>query len=230
MSLTIKNWNAICRDIVIRWPASAGHDRINTFAVFDDLAEVNADNLGKTYEDYLYGSFWSRAWVHAGAKRTNLRKQYGLFLMENKQGKIRDKDLYLDCFISILLKDDGERSEQEIDERLTMNVAHVMSELHKYELRRITPTDSPPYDAWLTLAQVMKLESDPKIDSTNDLNVRLSARIGKREAEVFKLNPDFIGIDNTRGMAMQLQVNICPVEELTFSDEVDDLSLRDLKA
>lgn len=87
----------IFRDIVINYP-NTNCRQLNTFASLFKSTDLNSPNLGKSYQDYKDGYFWSRAWVHSGASRDTIKGQYPLLSLENKEMSFNpccnDEDCY----------------------------------------------------------------------------------------------------------------------------------------
>ena len=59
--ITLTEVFAILKKIVVNYPYQE-EGGLNTFVIFDERADLNTETLGKSYEDYLAGSFWARDW------------------------------------------------------------------------------------------------------------------------------------------------------------------------
>jgi len=75
----------------------------DTFAVINTDDEFSAANLGKTWQDYNNGHFWSRYWVSAGASIDKLVARFPMLLWANGPVSFR-KDLAFEgpCFTGML--------------------------------------------------------------------------------------------------------------------------------
>jgi hypothetical protein len=58
--------------------------QINSFAVVDDMIDLNHSSFGKTYEDYLDGFFFSRSWVNGGADANEIKGEFPLLFVEQR--------------------------------------------------------------------------------------------------------------------------------------------------
>src|SRR3990167_9617283 len=82
----------ILKQIVIDWPVSPCH-RLNTFFVLTSDSDWNADNVMKTYEDYVNGHYWTRL----GVTRDQNKFQYGALSVEVTSSQLQDREKGFHC-------------------------------------------------------------------------------------------------------------------------------------
>ena len=90
--LLLSEFFNVSRDAVKHWPSAPAWGRMNTFSYLIRRADLVESALGRSYDDYLKGYFWSRDWVLGGADPDKMEKEYGILAIE-KNEKIKTKIL-----------------------------------------------------------------------------------------------------------------------------------------
>lgn len=227
--LTLEDILLIFRSIVIAFPWH-NKRRLNTYALVDNIRDLNAENLQKNYEQFDAGYFWAREWVDSGASRDTLKTDYDLLFLECKQMTILDlfrnpKPVSYKIFITIAspvkCNDGTERSWEQVDRDNREMMVMVLTELYTVKLYEITieavgEGEGETYHQWMTPGEAAAydaLERYTVIDTCKELrNFIIDPNI---QPNIFTSN---FGVDNLRTQTVELNFKGCllPTESFNY--------------
>lgn len=225
--MTITELIILARNIVISWPYS--EDRVDTFSTFKSRSELNETTYGRSYEDYLNGSFWARNWVKAGASRNDMAKNGNAILFENKRRKVVDltcgKNLANIYITSLQYKerpDGSKKTEDEMAENNANVLMDFLAEFQTYGKYDYQISGSDPDTAWITELHARHLEDQDNVDFVTFRGMDLCSRIvNLKNIELFETNWGFQGFQGS-SMMLQVEVNNEPAREFDYRFEEYD--------
>lgn len=211
MILTRQDIIDISREIVRLWPWSEC-TQPDTFAVVDHIGQLESSNLGKTYQDYLNGHFWSRDWINSGARTESLCKTYPMLILEQKEvikTEPFDKEACWEWwFVFADIPDcvncgNCNRTKDEIDNQLQIIGLNFLKYLEQIKL--ITFDSSIPL--WTTTSQAEKYISDGVYTS---YTVNCHDIIPYIDTNQFRMAPGSLGLtDGARSIIFSLTFCSC---------------------
>ncbi len=148
--------------------------QINSFAVIDEGIDLKHNSFGKTYEDYLEGTFWSRTWVNGGASAQDIKGEFPLLFIEQKlltMEAIDSNDLTLPFYFVVVDKIACDacppgltRTSEEVLANTLVMLRRVFKELMNYKLFAYDIV-SPPSSAesWATQGRIDYLTTEGTI-------------------------------------------------------------------
>ncbi len=130
------------RQIVIDSPYLSGGGQLNSFAVLDNLSQLNAANEEMSFADYRKGWFWSRATENKGGQPKNIKLEYDMLMVETVKSSIMtspfSNEICHPMFISVASPVECEgckhRTIPEIDQRNLFNLQVALREFFTYGL------------------------------------------------------------------------------------------------
>jgi len=210
--MDIKDFLNVLRSLVMAWPYEPG--RLNTFTLFDQMAELETENISMTREDWQEGFFWARKWVNNGAKPGTHKKEYGLLAVEVKQFRLVGSDCLeaiYPVYLNVLNLESCARSKHMVDYINEKIIRTIIDELKQVRKHQVEYTDGQVQDQWITpyQANTLKAQADVvQVVEGESLYGRIS---GVDEAEVFRT---FFGADEVRSAAVRVDVR-CTFNETT---------------
>jgi hypothetical protein len=224
--LTLTNFYGIFLDIVKSWPIEAGANRLNTFSILEDGADREQPTLGRTYEDFLAGAYWSRSWDHGGRDKSKLKRDNGILMIELKRGRYYPgsseasltKELY--PILSLYLAPGG-RTSHELDLALMDLADQVIQEALKYQKFSYSK-DGEPGVAWMTTEKAQYLATQPGWAGLAETNRGLFDYLDFEGSELQKWGPSS---ENIRGVYIRPVLRGCMSSRATldYSQAGDDL-------
>lgn len=219
--LTLRDIYGIFRMIVAQYP----YDKcggLHTFATFDQRTDLDAENLNKSYRDYLDGTFWARRWYLGGANPNTLKKEYGILTLEHKVSELPDifkpGQMVADLYLTVLQQvgyescpEDCLKTDFQVDESNFLILQRVISEFITYSRFRITPPDGDPYDAFISQGNADDLSG--KGYSLELLGGNPLAYMAGEPVKIYKSN---FGVDRVRSATTMIRITVCDPEEFSF--------------
>lgn len=199
--------------IVKAWPY--GGWRPDTIAVVDNAAALESTTLGKTYNDYLHGTFWSRKWVMANAPQSTMSKSYPLVAIEQKVIKrrsIHDKQFCYDFWVSVLdVPDCDDCTEDNTDELIQRAALDLTSYLKEVVAATVTYPDGTTAEIWATGPILAKMRSDGLITAYRLLCDGFDTFVS--DGSDLNVTASDLGMsEGARGVTIRLQVCTCVVQ------------------
>lgn len=222
--LTLTDIFGIFRSIVAGYPYDPCGG-LNTFAVFDQREQLDAPNLGKTYEDFVAGTFWARNWFLSGASPSTLQKEYGILALEHKSADMPDimspGELLQPVYVNVLqtvacdtCPGTCPQTAEAVDASNFRILQRVLAELHNFYLYQVTPEGGGPaetYNAWLSEGQAAAMQADGALMLQRR---QLSAWI-QQDGHI-RIYKTFFGVDRVRSAAVELVFRTCEPEDFAF--------------
>lgn len=223
--MTLSEIMTLIRNIVVFWPYEQ-IGRVNTFSTFKTRAELTQTTFGRSYRDYLQGSFWARSWVKNGASRTDMAVDYGAIAVEHKRGTLLHPEtgkVEQSIFINSiqLMEQNGEALTE--DELAALNegiLLKVLKELFSVAKYRVTPAAGSPYLAFLSHSQALYMEALPDFDQVGLVGSPLMAYLTKTDS--LPINQVFYGVDEWRASSVNLIIRTCEDPEISLTYQVPD--------
>lgn len=222
MQITRQDVINIVREIVRLWPYEKC-TQPDTFAVVDNVSDLESDNLGKVYNDYMNGHFWSRSWVLSGASRNKLNKKYPIVILEQKNVSRQYFDDADTCwewwFVIADIPDciscgDCNRSKDTIDTELQHTALKLIEYISHIKLYKF---DADIF-VWTTAAQAQKYIDDEVYDSYEE---QCGSIVNHIQNTPFQIRPGSLGLtDAARSVIFSLTVCSCvgqPMPLTTFT-------------
>jgi hypothetical protein len=222
MNITRDDVIQIVKEIVRLWPYSKC-TQPDTFAIVDNASQLESDNLGKTYQDYLNGHFWSRSWVLSGADPNKLKKAYPMILLEQKNATRETFDDRETCwewwFVLADIPDcvtcgDCNRSKDTIDTELQVMALSLTDYLSQIKLITFDNT----HLVWTTTQQAQKYITDGLYSTYTVDSIDITQYIRN---SVFNVSPGSLGLtDSARSAIFSLTICSCvdtPTSLSTFT-------------
>lgn len=212
----------ILLEIVKRLPYHAC-TQVDTFAIVDDLLDFDTKNLGKSFDDYLLGTFWSRSWENSGAVASDLSKDYPIVAIEQKTIQLENvfsKEKCYKFWINVLdipdcedCKAECKRSVDQIDCDVTETLQSILNELSKYHWYKFAMVgDTEASFAWLSENYVAANIDDFQVQQQL---MDLKSFIPEEPAKIMSV--DFGLKDGAR--AVNISLTLCTCDEV--SKELD---------
>ena len=201
---------AIWRQIVKDFPHHKER-RLNTFAVLDNKAQLNTNNLEKSYQQYLDGYFWSREHAVSGSSRNTLKKEYDILFLENKQLNLHDIErnaASVELFISVASQADCEgckRSWEQVDRDNREMLVAALQEFYSYKLY-----DDEGEFAWISPGRAATMNPVP---TETGVEIFQFIREGTQNIEIFTTT---FGVDNVRAQSVKLTLDGCLLPNIIF--------------
>lgn len=230
--ITKKDVFSIFKNLVMCYPYS-DCKQINTFAVVDSIDDFDTDNLGKVYQDYLSGTFWSRKWFLSGANSNKLSKQYPILAIEQKRISkdiIDSKKVCYEFWSTILdvadcpsCKDQCKRSADQVDCDIQDAALLIQEELMTVGLYEVKFVDEVETKfIWVPSGQIVDWmnPNNPKIE-WHELKVEFCDFLDSANINIFSSE---IGIkDNARAVTFNFKICTCgpQKERFNYSAKVD---------
>lgn len=159
----------ILRSVAIHHSPDDLCGRLNTFAVVDQMTQLNADNAEMTRKHYEEGYFFSRDWYNGGADPNKIAKEYDMLIVRglsiepyrtdtdskkwvyplhlNVVGQLRCEFCPEGCIDT----KEGRRLQ------VAQTLQQVIDELLTYQKYNVTPATGDPFTAWASTAQAAAL-------------------------------------------------------------------------
>lgn len=157
--LTRADVYSVFRTIVRSYPVTDCCRGLDTFVEITNENTFASPNLGKTYQDYKDGTFYSKQWVRNGADPDKLDHDYGILGLEQRELTIStacDNSKVVHEW-HVVLCDQIEcatckcaRSDGKVQADLVNIASHIISELKKYQLYTNHSEPAPDNQYWLT--------------------------------------------------------------------------------
>lgn len=145
---------------------------INGFGTLHDGA-IMSDNIGKTYEDYQKGFFWSRQWEENGALKDDLSLEYPALFIEYKKSKIPSlMEIKMCDDLYVLVVDNPDcpdcpkecsRNRDEIKKQTKDTLKYILKELftyRKYECTETVDDKEVTYNSWMSEGEYEYMEAN----------------------------------------------------------------------
>lgn len=145
--MTIEIFLQILRQIVIDYPHSDEGRQMQSYALVYDWPDLRTPSWGKTYQDYLAGHFWARAWENAGANPDTIAGQFPALFVEPGDVSVSQSpevDVNRFTLLFVAQKDCegcGVRSAEEVRHNLVAMIKAFFEELGTYSKITIDDVD-----------------------------------------------------------------------------------------
>lgn len=224
--ITLEELKAIFAQVVKDFPVQDCLG-INTFAFQVNDEDIDKANLGKSYDDYKCGSFWSRSWERLGASKDDLKAEAGYLFLNYDEFNVTDINSLSTCdkfYLSVLLKISCDKCKRNFDKTIQDAKRYlllVLKEALKYrKYTVIFKGETKPQTVWMTEGRKECLKD--KFESCSGVCGELEDLI----TFDFK-NKDFFitGSKATRnviGWSFPFEVCCLETEDLEFNYQCDD--------
>ncbi|MEL6274591.1 MAG: hypothetical protein AAFU03_05790 [Bacteroidota bacterium] len=219
MQPTLDMFYAILRQVVIDMKYAPGVS-INTFAHVDVAPRVDHASFGYSYDDYLNGYFWSRAWVGRGANPNMIKKQFPALFVETQPSTVQQPDRDSICYnVGLVFLDKIEcsacppqiiRSGPTVYNNLIKMARAVLREAHSYVLYELDDGQET-YTQWVSPGRLEYLVSQGVNVLSDDLD-ELCKYFEPYNVE-FRPWGDYPG---HRGLLVNIQFNTCEPLNVAF--------------
>ena len=185
--LLLSEFFNVSRDAVKHWPSAPAWGRMNTFSYLIRRADLVESALGRSYDDYLKGYFWSRDWVLGGADPDKMEKEYGILAIEKNEiqfdGGVESgvksaiHRLSVNCFLDRSCVDcpGGLRSVGEVESMLEDCLWVYLNYLYSVQKFAVLENGGANYNSWMTQGNADHLMSTGDFVSINPLGFMLSS-------------------------------------------------------
>lgn len=162
---------AILRQIVLDMAYAPGL-QINTFGVITNPPNLYADSFEFDYQAYEDGTFWSRSWVYAGAKRDTMCAEFPALFIEQRSARLESvTDSEMTFPFSLLVIDKIEcgscpdkefRTPQRVKANVLTMLRSYIAELATYELWQLERDGDTSFE-WLSAGRLARYKNDETI-------------------------------------------------------------------
>lgn len=220
ISITAATIIDVWKQIVIDYPLTKCKT-IHTFATSDDgkILQHNAA-LGKSYKDYLNGTFWSRDWIMSGANPNDIKKQYPVLALEIMNIKTKG-DLMISPFQTcqkfyIVLADQVDcpncpeecnRTVEQIDIDIQEMILNAFREFLTYRLYEVNDNEM----VWLPLGKAEKLIQEGNL--LRETRWAIETELINSNIEFKKWGKDY---DKIRGIGFSFEICSCLPDKPNF--------------
>jgi hypothetical protein len=165
MVITRKQFEGIVMQAAID---TAGPMRANSFLRIDEEVDARAPALGKSYDAYLAGEYWSREWVKGGARRERMVTEFPAVMLESRSAEIEEINTSyptqrIRYRLYVLHKIDCPECKRKPTPVQTSQLCHdllmgVLGEVYDAGYYEGTDEEDEVYGAWLSEGRAKALE------------------------------------------------------------------------
>ena len=224
MVLTLNRFYQLMREAVMYYPLDQ-KVKPKTFGVIQHISDLNMDNLGKTFDDYDKGFFYSEQWSAAALHPDNIIWSYPIVCVDLFSGTVSDiekKAPSITSNVTMRVLDAKDRQQDDLELRtyheIEQDCSKIMMNVLRYFNDIIIATVDGVEDYYHEGFLVATGKTYTEIRKPN---------IFKRRGEPMYFNPSDTAIDNVIGKELRLDVitSVCTSDNWNFSEPVPNRKL-----